>query len=265
MKKQLLLVGIKRILGLTLILIFLSGCAPLKGVTNVPSEISAEITITPTTIPATIDKLSPTPTATLAITPLVMSGTDSIIFQQTGTATALGLEVTPGACRLRPVTQPPWPDKTYTPNELDSETGLHITGRPQQIDLATYRLQVTGLVDHPLSLTYDELRCMPMVTDNPELICPGVFDDSATWTGVPIKHILELAEVQQGASELTLVSADGYQVIIALETASADKNFLAYEVNGNPLPVQHGFPLRAVFPSMWGSYWLKWLVEIRIS
>jgi DMSO/TMAO reductase YedYZ molybdopterin-dependent catalytic subunit len=199
-----------------------------------------------------------------SITP-TPAGTDSIILQQTGTPPALVQEGVTGTCQLEPINQPPWPDKTFTPNELDSETGLHITGRPQQIDLATYRLQVTGLVDHPLSLTYDELRCMPKITGNPDLNCPGVFIDRATWTGVPIKYILELAGVQQGASKLTLVSADGYQVKLPLETASLDDNFLAYEVNGAPLPVQHGFPLRAVFPSMWGSYWLKWLIEIRIS
>jgi DMSO/TMAO reductase YedYZ molybdopterin-dependent catalytic subunit len=151
------------------------------------------------------------------------------------------------------------------PNELDPETGLHMTGKPQLIDLETYRLEVTGLVDNSLSLTYDELRCMPKVTSNPYLTCPGVFTDYASWTGVPIKDILELANVQAGATTLTLVSADGYTVKLPLETASAEKNFLAYEVDGKTLPVLHGFPLRAVFPSMWGSYWLKWLVEIRIS
>jgi len=82
---------------------------------------------------------------------------------------------------------------------------------------------------------------------------------------VPIMDILELAGIQSGATVLTLVSADGYEVSLPLETASAERNFLAYEVNGKTLPVQHGFPLRAVFPSMWGSYWLKWLVEIKIS
>jgi DMSO/TMAO reductase YedYZ molybdopterin-dependent catalytic subunit len=172
---------------------------------------------------------------------------------------------THAACQLDPAIQPPWPTDKLLPNELDPETGLHVTGKPQLIDLATYRLQVTGLVDQPLNLAYDEIRCMPNVTDNPELICPGVFTDRATWTGVPINHILELAGVQKGASELTLISGDGYQVELPLETANADKNFLAYEVDGMPLPVQHGFPLRAVFPGMWGSYWLKWLVEIRIS
>jgi DMSO/TMAO reductase YedYZ molybdopterin-dependent catalytic subunit len=180
-------------------------------------------------------------------------------------ATTQNPNVSLGTCQLVAVEQPPWPVKTLLPNELDQETGLHMTGISQRIDLATYRLKVTGLVDHTLSLTYDDVRCMPNVTDNPELNCPGVFVDRANWTGVPIKHILELAGVEQGATMLILVSADGYEVRLPIEAASADKNFLAYEVNGKPLPVQHGFPLRAVFPSMWGSYWLKWLVEIRIS
>jgi len=106
---------------------------------------------------------------------------------------------------------------------------------------------------------------MRKVTDSPELICPQVFIDEATWTGVPIKDVLELAGVQPGAKKVTLVSADGYEFSIPLDTAIGEKNFLAYEVNGIPLPVRHGFPLRAVFPSMWGSYWIKWLIEIRIS
>ena len=121
------------------------------------------------------------------------------------------------------------------------------------------------MVDNPLSLTYDELRCMPRVTDNPELDCPGVFVDYASWTGVPIRDILERAGVQPGATTLTLVSADGYEVDLPLDIAAEERNFLAYEVNGTTLPVLHGFPLRAVFPEMWGSNWLKWLVEIRLS
>jgi DMSO/TMAO reductase YedYZ molybdopterin-dependent catalytic subunit len=265
MMKRLPTNAIKGTLGLFMVLTYLSGCAQLTGVTNVLSETQPVESRTQAVTPTPPEPPTSASTVSIGRTPQAEPGTDSAILQETGAATDLIAEVTPGACQLSPVTQPPWPDKTYTPNELDSETGLHITGHPQQIDLATYRLQVTGHVDHPLSLTYDELRCMPMVTDNPELICPGVFTDDATWSGVPIKYILELAGVQKEASKITFVSADGYQVILALETASADKNFLAYEVNGNPLPVQHGFPLRAVFPSMWGSYWLKWLVEIRIS
>jgi DMSO/TMAO reductase YedYZ molybdopterin-dependent catalytic subunit len=185
--------------------------------------------------------------------------------QLTETAMTPAAIVTLGNCRLEPVTQPVWPIKILLPNELDPETGLHITGNPKQIDLVTYRLKVTGLVEVPLSLTYDDIRCLPRVTDSPELVCPGVFVDKATWTGVPIKVVLELAGVQQGATKLRLISADGREVNLSLEEAIADGNFLAFELNNKLLPVQHGFPLRAVFPSMPGSFWLKWLIEIRIS
>jgi DMSO/TMAO reductase YedYZ molybdopterin-dependent catalytic subunit len=50
-----------------------------------------------------------------------------------------------------------------------------------------------------------------------------------------------------------------------LGDASNEENFLAYELSGKPLPILHGFPLRAVFPSMLGSHWVKWLVEIQIG
>jgi len=257
--------AIKGTLGLFIVLIYLSGCTQLTGVTTVPSETPPVESRTQAVFP--IPPEPPTSASTLSIgrTPQAEPGTDSAILQETGAAIALSAEVTPGACQLRPVTQPPQPVKTFYPNELDAEFGLHVTGRPQWIDIETYRLKVTGLVDQQLSLTYDDIRCMPKVSDRPELVCPGVFTDDATWSGVPIKYILDLAGVQKEASEISFVSADGYQVKIPLETAPPDKNFLAYEVNGKILPVEHGFPLRAVFPSMWGSYWLKWLVEIRIS
>lgn len=256
---------IKRILGLFMLMNFLSSCADAVEFQNVP------LSATPTTILAQVGTIVPseTPSADAAGTPIgtpiaepeIHSGLPKL--SMATTASVAG--TTPGACLPDPVSQPPWPTADLLPNELDPKTGLHMTGIPQLIDLETYRLEVTGMVDHPLSLTYDELRCMRKVTDNPELVCPGVFTDNASWTGVPIMDILELAGIQSGATVLTLVSADGYEVSLPLETASAERNFLAYEVNGKTLPVQHGFPLRAVFPSMWGSYWLKWLVEIKIS
>jgi len=210
---------------------------------------------------------SPSPAANEIVVGTLLAGLETpyVAPQPTETVMTPVAIVTLGNCRLDPVTQPAWPVKILLPNELDPETGLHITGNPKQIDLVTYRLKITGLVEFPLSLTYDDLRCLPRVTDSPELVCPGVFVDKATWTGVPIKLVLELAGVQQGATKLTLISADGREVNLSLEKAIADGNFLAYELNSKLLPVQHGFPLRAVFPSMPGSFWIKWLIEIRIS
>ena len=68
---------------------------------------------------------------------------------------------------------------------------LHHTGRTQEYDINTYRLVVDGLVDSPLSLTYQDLLDRPQVTETVLLICPGFFWDNAKWTGTPLSLILE--------------------------------------------------------------------------
>ena len=140
-----------------------------------------------------------------------------------------------------------------------------MTGTPQDIDLASYRLKVTGRVDHPLSLTYDDLRCMPRIQTSDVLICPGYFEDEATWAGASLAHILDLASVQAGATRLTLVGADEYMAQVTLQQARAGNSYLAYEWEGKPIPILHGFPVRAVFPSLQGNTWVKWLVEIQVE
>ncbi len=167
-------------------------------------------------------------------------------------------------CDLTPVAQPTMPAEIPGYVQQDPATGLHMTGRPQLIELATYRLQVTGLVDRPLSLTYDELRCMPKVVQECKLVCPGFFQDIATWGGVPLNYVLGLAGVQPDAQYILMVSADGYWTSLPLGDALAQENFLAYEQTGKPLPVLHGFPVRAVLPLQPGGKWVKWLVEIQV-
>jgi DMSO/TMAO reductase YedYZ molybdopterin-dependent catalytic subunit len=150
-------------------------------------------------------------------------------------------------------------------NALDETTGLHVTGRAVIIDVTSYRLVVTGLIDHPLSLSYDDLRCMPKVTARVTLVCPMVFEDTATWSGVPLKYILELAGVKSGAKVIRMVAADKYESQIWIQDGLRDGNFLAYEWNGQPLPLLHGFPLRAVLPYMPGNKSVKWLLEIIVE
>ena len=94
---------------------------------------------------------------------------------------------------------------------------------------------------------------------------PGVFEDVGTWSGVPLKYILGLAGVQSTAKVIRLVAADKYESQIYLQDALKVGNFLAYEMKGQPLPVLHGFPLRAVFPGMTGNRWVKGLLEIRVE
>jgi DMSO/TMAO reductase YedYZ molybdopterin-dependent catalytic subunit len=119
-------------------------------------------------------------------------------------------------------------------------------------------------VAEELSLTYDDLRRLPKVSAAPMLVCLGEFNDTATWSGVPVQTILDMAGVQAGAVSLVMTGADGYSTTISVESALESGGFLAYELEGRPLPALHGFPVRAVFPGEYGSYWVKWLLEIEV-
>ena len=167
-------------------------------------------------------------------------------------------------CGLEPIKVPTMPRVIPGYTELDRATGLHMTGTVQVIDFPSYRLKVTGLVEQPLSLHYDELRCLPKVTASPLLVCRGFFEDKASWSGVPIAEILKLARLLPEAKHVSLISKDGYTSTFDLEDALKPENFLAYELEGQPIPVLHGFPLRAVFPKKEGNSWVKWLVGINV-
>ncbi len=171
---------------------------------------------------------------------------------------------TPTACTLPTVVVPTPPATVPGYAELDPTTGLHVTGGVQAIDLESYRLEVTGKVAQPLSLTYDELRCMPKVEVQCTLICPGFFQDEATWAGASLDHVMARAGVQPDAEGLKLISVDGYVTEVSMKAAREGDNFLAYEWEGEPLPIIHGFPVRVVFPALEGNKWAKWLVEIEV-
>lgn len=166
--------------------------------------------------------------------------------------------------RLPPVSQPPWPEKIPGYTQVDPETGLHMTGTPQRVDLATYRLKVTGIVDRPLSLSFDDLRRMPRISSQPRLVCEGFFEDVATWAGASLPALLDRAGVHASARGVDLVSADGYRTTLTLAQAKSPDAYLAYELEGKILPVLHGFPLRAVLPGQSGFTWVKWIVGIEV-
>ena len=132
------------------------------------------------------------------------------------------------------------------------------------VDLATYRLKVTGEVDRPLSLSYDEILKLPSVTENVLLICPGFFSNHGRWTGVHLKDLLERAQLKKEAMFLDI---KGYkkEMRIRLENIHRKKILLAYRVNGEPLPKSHGFPLRLVYEDNFGDDWIKYVDEIVVA
>jgi DMSO/TMAO reductase YedYZ molybdopterin-dependent catalytic subunit len=154
----------------------------------------------------------------------------------------------------------PYPGST----QKEPETGLHVTGPAHVMDLAAYRLQVTGKVARPLSLTFDELRCLPRTEAQLTLECPGLFFDPQKLAGTPLANLLALAGPWAGAETMHFSAVDGYERDFPLAEAWAPENFLAYEWDGQLLPASHGFPLRAVLPARVGSAWMKWLLRIEL-
>ena len=247
----------KILLGLTFLLLVLIACSAAPSSTSTPRPTSTTAATVTFALPSTPTiTTSPPPTSTITAT---ASASPS------PTPTVIPTRAPGQACILQPIIVPTRPPLTPHTNQLDETTGMHITGSVQELDLVSYRLKVTGKVDHPLNLTLDELRCLPKVTATPLLACDSLFRDTATWSGVPIQEVLNLAGLQAGAKTLTMNGADGYSANIPLDEALKRQNFLAYEWQGQPVPILHGFPLRAVIPDYGGWAWVKWLVGIEVK
>jgi DMSO/TMAO reductase YedYZ molybdopterin-dependent catalytic subunit len=143
--------------------------------------------------------------------------------------------------------------------------GLHVTGTPVDIDIDTYRLTVTGKVDQPLSLSYEEIKAMEAKRAFVTLDCPGFFTDQGNWTGVPIAAVLDLAGVQAEAEQLHFVAADGnYTANLKIDDALGEGMLIAYAFEDKPLPKVHGYPLRVVAKDQQGNRWVKWLGRIEV-
>ena len=133
------------------------------------------------------------------------------------------------------------------------------------IDLKTYRLKLNGKVRQPLSLSYDQLLKYPSITEAVLLICPGFFANNGRWTGVNLKDLLQEAEIKKETQYIDIKGANGKGVRIPLKDLDHKRIFLAYRVNGEPLPQKHGFPLRLVFEDAYGSDWVKYVDEMVVS
>lgn len=162
-----------------------------------------------------------------------------------------------------------------------------------QLEQNTWRLVVGGLVDQPQTLTLSDLHNMSSQTQVVTLECAGngrtgigLLTDgvpwalgavsTAEWTGVPLVDVLDRAGIQPTAQQVIFRGADAggvagrrgtirYERSLMLEDARAPQMLLAYAMNGEPLPVQHGRPLRLIVPGWYGMAAVKWLTEIWVT
>ncbi len=140
------------------------------------------------------------------------------------------------------------------------------------VDVGSWRLRVTGLVDAPFELTYDDLLALPLVERHITLSCVsnqvgGSLVGTAKWLGVRLADLLARAGVQPGANQLVGRSVDGFTVGFPVAVATDGRDALvAVGMNGEALPARHGFPARLVVPGLYGYVSAtKWLEEIELT
>ena len=139
-------------------------------------------------------------------------------------------------------------------------------------DVADWRLRITGLVDRPVELSFDDLLRRGLTERDITLNCVsnevgGPYIGTARWLGVPLGQLLREAGVQAGADQVVARGSDGMTigtpVTTVLDTADA---MLAVGMNGEPLPAVHGFPVRMLTPGLYGyAGSCKWITELELS
>ena len=132
-------------------------------------------------------------------------------------------------------------------------------------DLNTWRLKITGKVQKPLNLSYDQVLDLPTIERNVLLICPGFFTNHGKWKGISVTELLRLAQSESGITHVTFRGPPGRYAKterFPIAEVTANKIFLAYQVNGQVLPRKHGFPLRVVAEDHYGSEWVKYVHEV---
>jgi len=137
------------------------------------------------------------------------------------------------------------------------------------VDSSSWHLTVNGLVDHPFTLTYQELLALPMQKQYEAMMCVsnevgGEYMSNALWEGVRLKDLLARAGVQKGAIKVVLYAVDDYSDSIHLEKALEPTTLLAVHMNGATLPQGHGFPVRVLVPGIYGMKHCKWLTRIEV-
>jgi DMSO/TMAO reductase YedYZ molybdopterin-dependent catalytic subunit len=180
-------------------------------------------------------------------------------------------------------------DGLITPNDAFF-VRYHLSGIPLSVDPDAFRLEVKGMVQTPLKLSLAELR---RDFENVEVVAVnqcsgnsrGFFSPrvgggqlangamgNARWRGVRLKDVLDKASVQAGARQVVANGLDtpptpqtpDFVKALDLDHARDGEVLLAFEMNGEPLPMLNGFPLRLVVPGYYGTYWVKHLSELTV-
>jgi DMSO/TMAO reductase YedYZ molybdopterin-dependent catalytic subunit len=141
-----------------------------------------------------------------------------------------------------------------------------------QLSTDGYSLTVHGMVGRPAIFSFEDLLRMPLVERTITMVCVsdpvgGPYLGNARWLGVPLAHILSLVGPDVRADQLFMTSSDGMTIGADLNSALDGRAaLLAVGMNGEPLPFEHGFPVRAIIPGFYGyASACKWLVDLEVT
>lgn len=161
-------------------------------------------------------------------------------------------------------------DPLVTPNKdfYRIDTALRVP----LVDPHEWKLKVTGLVDHEIELDFDTLLAKPLTERYITIACVsnevgGDLIGNARWLGWPVRELLAQAGPKPGADMVLSRSADGWTAGTPLEVLTDTRDaLLAVGMNGEPLPLEHGFPVRLVVPGLYGYVSAtKWVTELKIT
>jgi len=141
-----------------------------------------------------------------------------------------------------------------------------------RIDPTTWRLKITGMVETEVEIDFAELLALPLEESTTTLACVsnyvgGDLIGNATWLGYPIRELLARAKPLSGADMVLSRSQDGFTAGTPIEALTDGRNaILAVGMNGEPLPLEHGYPVRMVVPGLYGYVSAtKWVVELKLT
>jgi DMSO/TMAO reductase YedYZ molybdopterin-dependent catalytic subunit len=158
----------------------------------------------------------------------------------------------------------------FTPNQdfYRVDTALILP----KVSAANWQLRIHGMVDRPMTLTYDDLIKKPMIDRNITLTCVseavgGNFIGNAQWQGTLLAPILRKAGIQRGADQIVMRDVHGMTIGVATDpTLDGRDSMLAVAMNGQVLPQPHGYPVRVVIPGLYGYVSAtKWVVDMEFT
>ena len=136
---------------------------------------------------------------------------------------------------------------------------------PQYINNDVYTLTIDGLIEQPISLTYDEVLDNQKYTKVVTLHCVEGWSVDILWEGILLADLFEAVDIQESADTVIFHSEDGYSTALPLQTIMDRQLMIAYKMNGVVLPPERGFPFQLVAEDKLGYKLIKWITRIELS